>query len=236
MSAYAANPNPRRILGLVPARAGSKGVPGKNVRPLCGRPLIAWTLDAALASGVLDEVAVSTDDATAAQCAREAGARVIDRPAELAGDSAAMIDVVRHALTVAGPDVTHVMLLQPTSPLRLADDVRAAVARLEESGGRAVVSVCEAEHSPLLASTLPGDGSMASFLSVQHATANRQELGAYFRLNGAIYLAEVDYLLGVGAFIGPETFALVMPQERSVDIDTETDFAVAECLMSRRAV
>lgn len=226
----------RSILGLVPARGGSKGVPGKNVRPIAGEPLVARSVRVARESGVLDAVVVSTDDAVIAAAAHEAGAEVLDRPAELASDTATMTGVIGNvlsALAAQGRTFTHLMLLQPTSPLRSADDIRAAIARLDETAGSAVVSVCETEHSPLLANTLPEDGSMSAFLRPEVARANRQELPRYYRLNGAIYLAELDYFRETGSFVGEKTFALIMPLERSVDIDSEIDFALAELLAER---
>lgn len=226
-----------RILGLIPARGGSKGLPGKNVRNLAGRPLIAWTVLAGIESGVLDAVVVSTDDDAIADAAAESGAQVLRRPAELATDTAAMADVVLHALDTLEAqdgDFTHVMLLQPTSPLRGPAEVRQAVDRLRETGGRAVVSVCPAEHSPLLANTLPDDGSMAQFLRPEVSRANRQALAQHYRLNGAVYLAETGFFREHRTFIAEGTFAYVMEAECSVDIDTQLDFRLAELLMSDR--
>jgi N-acylneuraminate cytidylyltransferase/CMP-N,N'-diacetyllegionaminic acid synthase len=223
-----------RILGLVPARGGSKGLPGKNVLPLGGKPMIAWTVAAALQSGVCEDVVVSTDDLAIAQAGREEGAQILVRPDVLARDDTSMIDVVLHALDAqaeAGRDYTHVMLLQPTSPLRESNDLQAAVERLTEAEGRAVVSVCPVQHSPLLTNTLPPDGSMSDFLAPHIVGANRQDLPRYYRLNGAIYLADVAFLRSNRSFIGPGTFALVMPRTRSVDVDDELDFALARCLI-----
>src|ERR671933_1940916 len=126
-----------RILGLIPARGGSKGIPGKNLAPLCGRPLLAWTVGAACAAGSLDRVVVSTDSDEIAAAARELGADVLERPAELARDDTPMRDVVLHALEELGrPEV--LALLQPTSPLRRAAHVDEAVALLRRSGADCV--------------------------------------------------------------------------------------------------
>ena len=156
----------RRVLALVPARGGSKGLPGKNVAPLRGRPLIAWTI-AAAGSALIDSVVVTTDDDAIAEAALAAGARVpFRRPAALAGDEARMSDVIGHALdtlALAGESYGWLLLLQPTSPLRTAAHVEAAFARLAASGGGAVVSVCEAEHNPQWMGELPPDGNMGSF-------------------------------------------------------------------------
>jgi CMP-N,N'-diacetyllegionaminic acid synthase len=226
-----------RLLGLIPARGGSKGLPGKNVRPLCGKPLIAWTAQAAAASAYLDAVVVSTDDDAIAAAAASAGAEVpFMRPEHLAGDDAAMIDVVLHAidsLAETGRVFDAVVLLQPTSPLRATADIDAAIERLGDDRVRAVVSVCPAEHSPLLAGELPPDGSLSKFLRPTDRTANRQSLPVFHRLNGAVYVARADWLRHERAFLGEGSFAYVMPAERSVDIDSELDFAIAECLLSR---
>jgi N-acylneuraminate cytidylyltransferase/CMP-N,N'-diacetyllegionaminic acid synthase len=226
------------VLCLIPARGGSKGVPGKNSKPLLGRPLIAWTVAAAQESAFVDDIVVSTDDAAIAAAAAAAGARVpFQRPADLASDEARMTDVIEHALVTlaAGSDsYGWLLLLQPTSPLRTAAHIDAAFARLGESRGRAIVSVCEAEHSPLWIGRLPADGNMASFCDAAAARSNRQQSGPYYRLNGSIYLADVSYWRAQQGFLGPETFALVMPHDVSVDIDEPLDFQLAECLLRRR--
>jgi CMP-N,N'-diacetyllegionaminic acid synthase len=226
-----------RVLGLVPARGGSRGLPDKNTRPRAGRPLIAWTIETASACASIDDVVVSTDSERIARVATENGAQVPFMRAEhLARDDSRMIDVVLDAvdtLADAGRKFDIIALLQPTSPLRTTADIDDAFARLRESGGQAVVSVCRAEPSPLLAGTLPADGSLADFLRPREATANRQQLPEYFRLNGAVYLAEVPWLRERGSFVGRGAFAFVMPPERSVDIDTELDLMFAECLLKR---
>lgn len=228
-----------RVLGLIPARGGSKGLPGKNVRPLAGRPLIAWTIECALACDSLDAVVVSTDSDQIARIASANGAEVpFMRPARLARDDSRMVDVVLDAIDTLDADgraFDVVALLQPTSPLRTAADIDGALQRLLDSGGHAVAGVCPAEHSPALAGTLPADGSLADFLRPEHTTANRQQLPEYFRLNGAIYVAEIPWLRESGTFVGEGTFAFVMPPERSVDIDSELDLALAERLMNRGA-
>ncbi len=228
----------QRVLALIPARGGSKGCPGKNSRLRCGRPLVAWSVVAALGSSAIDSVVVSTDDMAVADAARAAGADVpFVRPAELAGDDAPMSEVIRHALReleASGVFFDYLVLLQPTSPLRTSADIDAAFERLADTDGSAVVSVCQAEHSPRWIGRLPEDGNMDTFLDSAAARSNRQDLGTFFRLNGSIYLAEVPYLIEQGGFLGPATYALVMSQEDSVDVDTELDFEVAECLLAKR--
>ena len=228
----------RRVLALIPARGGSKGLPGKNLAMLGDRPLIAWTIAAARDSAFVDEVVVSTDDDAIAQAAAAAGARVpFRRPAALAGDEARMGDVIAHALeTLAATDPPYgwLLLLQPTSPLRTATHIDEAFARLTASKGRAVVSVCEAEHSPRWTAELPPDGSMAAFGDAAATRVNRQELGVFYRLNGAVYLADVDYWRAQQGFLGPATYAYIMAQDDSVDIDSRLDLDLAALLLARR--
>lgn len=225
----------RKILTLIPARGGSKGLPGKNIKSLGGKPLIAWTIEEAKKSRYLDKIIISTDHDETAQIARAYGAQVpFMRPKELATDEAKGMDVVLHALdqmkSKEGPwDL--VMLLQPTSPLRLAQDMDGAVEFLDQKKAQAVISVCRSEHPPFWANTLPPDRCMKDFLGLEIKNKNRQELGDYYRLNGAIYLGSCDYVRAHQGFFGEETFAYVMPPERSVDIDTELDFQFAEFLM-----
>ncbi|XZG70801.1 acylneuraminate cytidylyltransferase family protein [Chitinibacteraceae bacterium HSL-7] len=222
-------------LALIPARAGSKRLPNKNLLPVAGRPLIAWTIAAALDSGCFERVVVSTDSAELAEVALAAGAEVpFMRPEALASDTASSMDVIFHALdqlAAAGDLPALTALLQPTSPLRNADDIRAAFARLQGSGGDSVVSVSEVEHSPLWSNTLPADGSLAAFLRPEVLGKRSQDLPQYYRLNGAIYLARTRVLQARGSFFGPGSFACVMPAERAIDIDHRTDLLLADLLL-----
>jgi CMP-N,N'-diacetyllegionaminic acid synthase len=228
----------QRVLALIPARGGSKGLPRKNVASLGGQPLIAWTIAAARGAGPVDDVVVTTDDDEIARVATAAGARVpFRRPAALATDESHMSEVVGQALATlaeAGDSYGWLLLLQPTSPLRTADHIAAAFARLTQTGGRAIVSVCEAQHSPQWMGELPPDGNMGSFCESQAARVNRQQLARFYRLNGAIYLAAVDYWRAGGGFLGQATYAYVMAQEDSVDIDSGLDLELAEVLLARR--
>ena len=229
----------RRVLALIPARGGSKGLPHKNVAPLGGRPLIAWTIAAALGTAQVDDVVVSTDDEVIARAAVAAGARTpFRRPAALAADGSHMREVVEHALAAlaqAGETCDWLLLLQPTSPLRTAAHIEAAFARLAETGGQAVVSVCEAEHSPQWMGELPPDGNMASFCARPATQVNRQQLARFYRLNGAVYLAAVDYWRDAGGFLGAATYAYIMAQDDSVDVDSGLDLELAEVILARRA-
>lgn len=227
----------KKILALIPARGGSKGVPGKNIKQIAGKPLIVWTIEAALQSQWLDKVIVSTDSEEIASIARKAGAEVpFLRPEYLAHDAAKGIDVVLHAIRwfeAQNEQYDLLLLLQPTSPLRTVQDIENAIRLLFEKKAKAIVSVCENEHPPYWSNTLPPDHSMKNFIDFK-AIKNRQELPTFYRLNGAIYLSEIDYLKANNGFWGEQTYAYIMPKERSVDIDSLLDFKLAELLLKER--
>lgn len=229
--------NGKRIIGIIPARGGSKGLPRKNVLPLGGKPLIAWTIEQAIASMYLDKVIVTTDDEEIASVASTYGAEVpFMRPKELASDTAKAIDVIFHALDwlEAHHEAFDVLaILQPTSPLRTAEDITAAVKLLFEKKAQAVISVCETEHDPYWSNVLAADGSMDDFMRPELMNKNRQELPTFYRLNGAIYAADCNYVRSQKGFFGKNTFAYVMPRERSIDIDTKIDFQFVEFLLQR---
>lgn len=227
----------KTILALIPARGGSKGVPKKNIRLLLHKPLIAYTIETALEVDFLDKIIVSTEDLEIAKISREYGAEVpFLRPYELATDEAKSIDVILHAMDWMEKEhgtFNLILLLQPTSPFRNSEDIKTALDIFFEKNARAVVSVCEAEHSPLWMNTLNDDLNMKDFIRKDILNKNRQELGKYYRINGAIYIAEWDYLRQNKTFFGDKTYAYIMPKERSIDIDTEMDFKFAEFLINR---
>ena len=211
-----------RVLALVPARAGSQGLPGKNVRSLAGRPMTAWTLEACRESLVLDRVVVSTDDEDVAAVATEMGfPPPFRRPAHLSGPQASVIDAVAHALEAVGGAWDYVVLLQPTSPLRLGADIDAAVRLCHDSAASSVIAV-----SPMLKpQTFYGGVDAAGLFRPEEPRADEQVV-----INGAVYVGRPDSLLARRSFVGPDTLAYVMPPERGWDVDTAFDFAVCEAL------
>lgn len=222
-------------LALIPARKGSKRLPDKNRRELAGKSLLAWTLDSALESHCFDHILVSTDDALLRQFALDYGVQApFLRPAELATDTATTVDVVQHALRFQqerGINYHWICLLQPTSPFRNSLDISHAFAMAHEKNASAIVSVSPCEHSPLWANTLPDDMRMDSFLPTELINRRSQDLPTYYRLNGAIYLCRTDAFWTYGSLIPPSgCFALTMPPERSIDIDTQLDFDIAQVL------
>lgn len=225
------------ILGLIPARGGSKGLPRKNIKLLLDKPLIAWTIEQALASRYLDRVVVNTDDKEIAKISKKYGAEVpFMRPKELAEDNAKGIEVVLHAIDWFRENDKRkqydlIMLLQPTSPLRTTKDIDKAIELLFLKEAKAIVSVCEVDHHPLWANILPKDGCMKDFIRREVMNKNRQELPVFYRLNGAIYLAYCDYIKEQESFFGEKTFSGIMPRERSIDIDNEMDLKLALILV-----
>jgi CMP-N,N'-diacetyllegionaminic acid synthase len=219
------------VLALIPARGGSKGLPGKNIRPLKGRPLIGWSIEAALASRYVSRVVVSSDDEEILAVARDQGAETpFRRPASLAGDDTPSMDVVLHALDQLG-GFEWIVLLQPTSPLRQAVDIDAAIEQCLNTAAPACVSVCDAPASPWWMFQIGDRGGMRSFLPAEQRPVRRQDLPDLYALNGAVYVAKTEWLRQSLSFLTEETVAHVMPRERSVDIDTLFDFRLAECVL-----
>ncbi len=214
----------RSVLTIITARGGSKGVPGKNIMPIAGRPLIQWSIDAARKSHHVDRLILSSDDEAIIEVARSAGCDVpFIRDASLATDEASSMDVVADALRrVPGHDI--VVLLQPTSPLRTAADIDGALTRLVESGAPACVSVREAEDHPYWTFRLDSAGRLARFAELDSGVPQRrQDLPPAWCLNGAVYAARIDWFMNTRTFLSDETVGFPMPADRSLDIDTFTD-------------
>lgn len=214
----------RKVLALIPARGGSKGLPGKNILPVQGRPLLAWTVDAARGARCIDRIVLSSDDDTIIAAARALGCEApFRRPAVLASDTASSIDVVLHALDML-PGHQVVVLLQPTSPLRTAADIEAACERFAISGAPACVSVSIAAQNPYWMFRLGDNQTLVPLIETPAGVTRRQDLPTVYALNGAIYVADTAWLRQSRTFLTRDTVACVMPAERSIDIDTATDF------------
>jgi len=227
------------VLGIVPARGGSKGIPRKNLALLRGQPLIAWTLAAARAAGSLSRVIVSTDDDDIEAVAREGGTDVLRRPASLAMDDTPVLEVVQHVIRELErrerwrPEM--VVLLQPTSPLRTARHVDAGVRLLGETGADSVVSVVEVPHQFHPLSVMLADrGLLVPFLAGRSTVSRRQDKPTLFGRNGpAVLVTRRDVLLG-GSLYGRDIRPLIMAAEDSVDIDSVWDLELAAWCLARR--
>lgn len=226
--------NSHRVVALVPARGGSKGVPGKNIKQLGSKPLIAWAIEAAAETDAVDRTVVSTDDGDIASVAREWGADVADRPAHLATDDSLVVDTVRHTVETLGAGADpprYVVMLEPTTPFRRPADIEACLDRLTDPGIDSVATFTDAEVNPHRTWRI-GDGEPETFLPEGTPWQPRQALPDAYQLNGAVYAFDVDAVTDEGpSLLFGDPGAVVMPPARSLDIDTELDFVVAETLL-----
>jgi len=224
----------QRILGVISARGGSKGIPGKNVRPVAGKPLIAWTIEAGQGSRFLDRMILTTDDEAIAAAARTFGCEVpFRRPAELAEDHTPGVAPVLHALDAIDASFDYVVLLQPTSPLRTADDIDKGVALTIDNQLPLTIGVTAPPVSPNCLYRRSRDGFLRSrFLG--DGSTQRQDFEDFVAVNGAFYMARCDWLRVNGSFSSSEAFGYAMPRDRSLDIDDHFDLQLADYLLQRR--
>jgi len=223
-----------KIIAIIPARGGSKGLPRKNVRLLNNKPLIYYTIREALGSKSLDRIIVSTEDEEITELAKAYGAEVIARPVDLAQDDTSSLPVFQHAIQHL-EEVEHyhpevIVILQPTSPLRTAEDIDGVIEKFLQTDCDSVVSVCKVEHPPQWMYILKGD-RLQPVIKGREKIIRRQDAPEVYRLNGAVYVTHRDVIMKQNTVMGNDTRAYIMPVERSIDIDTETDFKLAEVLM-----
>lgn len=223
-----------KIIAIIPARGGSKGIPQKNIRLLAGKPLIAYTVDYALKSKYIDTVVVSTEDQEIAAISYKYGAEIIKRPAILAQDDSPTIDAVLHvleALKIQNEEQNVVVLLQPTSPLRNSEDIDSAIDLFLKNECDSIISVCESEHPPYWAYKID-DHYLKPIMGNDFLKKRRQELPKSYMPNGAIYISTVGVLNKYKSFNSSRRLPYLMPAIRSVDIDNELDFIVAESIIN----
>jgi len=221
----------KTFLAIIPARGGSKRLPGKNVRPLAGKPMIVWSIQAALKCKYIDTLLVTSDDQEILDIAHDYGAECLQRPSHLSTDEAGTTDVVIHAVASLSREYDYVVLMQPTSPLRTATHVKEAIEELMKKPSDSIISVTKTEHSPLWSNVLPADGSMKEFLPEDIVGKRSQDLDTYYRLNGALYIIETKRFLATKSLFSEKSYAYVMTEEMSVDIDTVYDFIYAEAII-----
>lgn len=223
----------RKVLAVIPARGGSTGVKDKNIRSLADKPLIAWTIEEASRSKYIDRIILSSDSEAIMQVATEYGCEVpFKRPEHLARDETPGIAPVLHALENI-PDYNDVILLQPTSPLRKVSDIDSCLEFYAKSDKPACVSVCPPSKSPFWCYTLDDELCMRPLIE-REQISNRQSLPPAYAVNGAIYIADISWLKVNKRFISQDTQGFEMSVENSIDIDTELDFEICECLLKRR--
>lgn len=223
----------KRILGLIPARGGSKGIKDKNIRDLCGKPLIAYSIEAAMNCELIDDVVVTTDSRTIADVALSYGAEVpFLRPSELASDTSKTIDAVLHALNELeklGKVYDYLVLLQPTQPLRTADHISEALKTFVSNGCKGLVSVSQVNDHPILIRSILETGELAPLLG-RDSTCRRQDMPPYYRVNGCIYINKVDEICYETGF-NDNVVPYIMDRASSIDIDEEMDLAIAEAII-----
>lgn len=231
--------NNKKILAIIPARGGSKRLPGKNIKELAGKPLIAWTIEAALQSEIFDTIMVSTDDSEIARLSKLYGADVpFIRDSELSTDTSSSIDVVLDTLRFyenKNENFNIVILLQPTSPLRESNDIIGALQLFEDNKAESVISVCEVDHPVQWCNELSNSLSMDSFFKEEYKNKRSQDFSKSYRLNGAIYIWDKEHFISEKNVIIPKSFAYVMDKNSSVDIDEEIDFIIAEALLKSKS-
>ncbi len=223
--------NNYRILALIPARGGSKGLPRKNILEAGGKPLLAWTIEAAQDSRYIDRLILSSEDREIIDAAKRWGCEVpFVRPRELAEDDTPAIEAILHAMRKM-PHYDYIMLLQATSPLRNAADIDACIENCLNLAANACVSVSEPDKSPYWMFFLDKQGHLQPLLQAnKKLIARRQDLPKVYSLNGAIYLARWEWLLEHKTFVHDDTLAYPMPKERSLDIDSKNDFLLFKAL------
>ncbi|WP_019123267.1 cytidylyltransferase domain-containing protein [Brevibacillus massiliensis] len=221
----------KTVLAIIPARGGSKGVPRKNIREVAGKPLIAWTIEEAKKSRYIDQTILSSEDDEIISVARSWGCEVpFKRPPELAQDDTPGIDPVLHALSQVSK-YDYIVLLQPTSPLRKAEDIDGCIHTCLRLSANACVSVTEPDKSPYWMYKVDDRKRMSLLLTGDSFAVRRQQLPKVYALNGAVYVAKSEWIQAKKSFLTDETVAYIMPKERSIDIDTEFDLKVASILL-----
>jgi CMP-N,N'-diacetyllegionaminic acid synthase len=227
--------NGKKVLAIIPARGGSKGIPRKNIKLLAGKPLIAWTIEEAKKSKYIDRLILSSEDAEIINVAKERGCEVpFVRPVELAKDDTPGIEPVLHAMNSLKVKYDYIVLLQPTSPMRLVADIDGCIEACIISKAPSCVSVTEVSQHPHWMYTIGTTGYLSPFIGQTHKTYCRQDLPQVYFLNGAVYVSESNVLEDCRSFVTTETKAYVMSKERSLDIDDDVDLKLFEISIEKK--
>lgn len=225
--------NEQNIVGIIPARGGSKGLPRKNIKILAGKPLIVYTIEAALHSKKLNRIIVSTEDKEIADVSREYGAEVIIRPQDLAKDTTPTEPVIKHVVSFLkseGYKADIIVTLQPTSPFRTSNQIDDAINEICFDNVDSVIGLKEVKEHPYKMKKIE-NGHVVPFLKIYLQSNRRQDIPPLYKENGAIYITKYDFLMNEGKIIGGNMRPFLMSNETSIDIDTHLDFKIAECLL-----
>ena len=232
--------NNKTFLAIIPARGGSKRLPKKNILDLAGKPLISWSIKAAIKSKYIDKVMVTTDSDEIMEVAQKYGAEVpFKRPDYLATDMAIRPDVIKHTIDFYQNEnqekFDYIIFLQPTSPLRNETHIDNAIEYMFEKNADAIVSVCEVEHPVQWSGLLPDNKDMSDFLDDLDIKSRSQDFPIYYRLNGAIFICDSHKFMESGCMVLKNNiFAYIMPQDVSIDIDTKIDFILSEVILNQK--
>lgn len=228
----------KTFLAIIPARGGSKGLPGKNIRPLCGKPLIVWSIETGLKSQYIDEVMVTTDSDEIASVARKSGASVpFLRPSELASDTATSFDVIRHAINFYENELhkkfDYIVLLEPTSPLRDEKDIDMSIEQLlSDRQASAIVGVCKTtSQNPAFLVKKNDKDFLVGYENQDMRVLRRQEIGEVYFFEGSVYVSKTDALLAKKTFYHESTLGYEVPKWKSLEIDDLDDIIMVEALM-----
>lgn len=226
--------NKKKILAIIPARSGSKGLPGKNIKEICGKPLIYWTIKSAKESKYIDDIVISTDSEEIATVAKKLGARVpFLRPKELAADDTPSFDVIKHVLDNNSENMDYIVLLEPTSPLRTSDDIdNAIVSLLGNREATSLVGICKTEsQNPAFLINCNSENFISGYENKNIKSLRRQDIQDVFFLEGSIYLSQTKALLQNKTFYHEKTIGYEFPKWKSLEIDDIYDFIMVEALM-----
>jgi N-acylneuraminate cytidylyltransferase len=225
--------NDKSFLAVIPARGGSRALPKKNVMPIAGKPMIAWTIEEAKKSKYIDKLILSSEDPEIINISKYYGCEApFIRPNELSKDDVPAVKAILHAISIFN-NFDYVIMLQPSSPLRIVEDIDSALEQICKNGNLSLVSVTKVLQHPNWMFTISDQGFLRNINNVEKIIAQRQELSIVYLLNGAIQIAETRFLRKNNNFFSDETAAFIMPQERSFEIDTELDFVLVELLLKR---
>ncbi len=225
----------RRILALIPARGGSKGVVHKNTRLVAGKPLIYWTIEESRKSRFIDRIILSSEDPRIIAIGRKLGVSVpFIRPSELARDDASMGGTVLHAISALKEKFDYLVLLQPTSPLRITEDIDGCIAKCIDKSAPACVTVTIPDKNPFWMYSLDAKERLVPVIKNTGPVLLRQQIKGIYELNGAVYVVKVPWFIKKKVFIAKDTVAYPMPGFRSIDIDTELDLKISDMLLKSR--
>lgn len=228
----------KTFLAIIPARSGSKRLPNKNIKDLCGKPLIAWSIESAKRSKWIDEIVINTDSQEYAEIAKQYGINVpFLRPKEISQDENTTFEYIKYTIDFYknnfGKEYDYVVLLQPTSPLRQTYHIDEAIELCLHKNASSIIGVSKCEHTPLWTNILPQDQSMENFISKEVLGKRSQDLPQYYRINGCVFVGKIREYLQKQDFTMPNSYAYVMEKYFSIDIDTQDDFELAEFFLKK---